>query len=358
MYKAEYLRNFLIEVFKKTGCNQEDSKIIAEVLLLADLRGIDSHGLMRVKEYIELWKNGRINSKPDIKIIHETPSTALIDGDSGFGPVVGKFAMNIAIEKSKNAGTGWVSVRNSNHFGIAGYYSMMALENDMIGIAMTNANPLVAPTFSSEKMLGTNPIAFAIPANEEPPFVADFATNAIARGKLDLLVNKGEKVAFGLVQDKDGNSTEDPDILRKGGSLLTLGGDREHSSHKGYCMSSIVDILSAVLPGANFGPFVIPSLGFLQSDKKPVGKGIGHFFGAMRVDAFQEASVFKNNMDLWIRAFRNAKPSLEGQSVLVPGDIERELYNKNIISGIEIHHIVIDDLKKISNEFNIAFDIC
>ncbi|MDD5571783.1 MAG: Ldh family oxidoreductase [Bacteroidales bacterium] len=355
MYSAEYLKSFVTEVLKKIGCSDKDAGIVADVLITADLRGIESHGVIRFKDYFELWKNGRINVTPDIKITHETLSTAVVDGDRGMGPVVASYAMNVAIEKAKNAGTCWVAVNNSNHFGIAGYYSMLALKHDMIGIAMTNANPLVAPTFSIDKLLGTNPIAVAIPAGKQPPFVADFATTPIARGKLDLLSKKGLKASTGFVQDKEGNPSDDPDIIKKGGTMLTLGGDREHGSHKGYCMSAVVDIFSSVLAGANFGPFVPPSVAFLPVLEKSVGKGTGHFFGAMRIDAFQKKEDFKKKMDEWIETFRNARSAKEQSKVLIPGDVERELYEINLKKGIEMLPVVVGYLKEIGKSAGVDF---
>ena len=159
--------------------------------------------MARLSGYVRLWEAKRINAKPDIKIVHETPSTAVVDGDAGLGLVVAPFAMQVAIDKAKNVGTGWVSVKNSNHFGIAGSHAMMALQHDMIGIAMTNASALVAPTFSTERMLGTNPIAVAIPAGNEQPFVADFATTTAANGKLEILQRKNENAPNGWVQTKN-----------------------------------------------------------------------------------------------------------------------------------------------------------
>jgi LDH2 family malate/lactate/ureidoglycolate dehydrogenase len=204
MYKYTYLFDFTKRVFMEMGCNKHDSIIIAEVFLAAELRDHASHGMIRIKDYYELWKAKRINTDPHITIVHESFSTAVVDGDNAVGMVAARRSMEIAIEKAKKAGTGWVATRNSNHFGIAGYYSMMALEHDMIGICLTNANPLVAPTFSISRMMGTNPIAVAIPAMKHPPFVADFATTPVARGKLAVAEKKGEKVPFGFVQDKDG----------------------------------------------------------------------------------------------------------------------------------------------------------
>src|SRR5688500_14930653 len=183
VFSYKSLRSFTSSVLQHMGCSQQDAALATEVLLSADLRGIDSHGIARLSGYLRLWEAKRINSNPKIKIVHETPSTAVIDGDEGLGLVVAPKAMEVAIAKAKNAGTGWVAVKNSNHFGIAGYHAMKALQHDMIGMAMTNASPLVAPTFSVERLLGTNPIAVAIPANKQPSFVADFATTTAARSE-------------------------------------------------------------------------------------------------------------------------------------------------------------------------------
>ncbi|MCX6722734.1 MAG: Ldh family oxidoreductase, partial [Candidatus Staskawiczbacteria bacterium] len=247
------LRKIIVDILLNIGCSKEDADISANVLMAAELRNINSHGVIRLKDYINLYKKGRLNPSPTIVITHQTPSTAVVDADAALGMLAGNFAMNIAIQKAKEVGTGWVSVRNSNHFGIAGYYAMLALKHDMIGITMTNANPLVAPTFSLDKLLGTNPVAVAIPAGKYPPFVADFATTPIARGKLDVMHKKGLNAPLGYVQDSLGMPSTNPNILTEGGAILPLGGDYEHGSHKGYCMGAIVDIFSALLSGAGFG---------------------------------------------------------------------------------------------------------
>ena len=234
------------------GCPPDQAANAAKALLSADLRGIDSHGVARLSGYVRLWEAGRINANPHIRILHQTPSTAVVDGDSGLGLVVAQEAMQIAIEKARQVGTGWVSVQNSNHFGIAGHYAMMALEHDMIGLAMTNASPLVAPTFSADKMLGTNPIAVAAPAGIQPPFVADLATTTAANGKLEILQRKDQDTPTGWVQDKEGRPSTDAHILKKGGALLPLGSDREHGSHKGYALGAVVDLFSGLLSGANY----------------------------------------------------------------------------------------------------------
>ena len=356
MFTYKYLLDFTKSAFMKMGCSVEDSDVISEVFLAAELRGHSSHGMLRLKDYYELWKSGRINVSPAVKVVYESPGTAVVDGDNAVGMVAARRSMQIAIEKAKTAGTGWVATRNSNHFGIAGYYAMMALREDMIGICLTNANPLVAPTFSISRMMGTNPIAVAIPAREQPPLVADFATTPIARGKLAVSEKKGEKVAFGFVQDKNGQPSDDPSILKSGGSMLTLGGDRLHGSHKGYCLSALVDIFSAVLSGANFGPFVPPSVAYLPVLDKKTGKGTGHFFGAMRIDAFQPADEFLERMDQWIGTFRAAKPAPGQEKVLIPGDPEREAEEMIRKNGISLVPAVISDLEEIAKALEIRFD--
>ena len=354
LYKYEDLLGFTQSIFQKIGCTKKDAELASKVLLSADLRGVDSHGVARLSGYVRLWEAKRINPTPDIKIVHETPSTAVVDGDSGLGLVVAPKAMEIAIEKAKNVGTGWVSVKGSNHYGIAGYHAMMALPHDMIGMSMTNASPLVAPTFSLERLLGTNPIAVAIPAGKNPAFVADMATTTAANGKLEILQRKGLEAPLGWIQNKKGAQSTNPFELKDGGALLPLGGDRDHGSHKGYCLGAVVDIFSAVLSGANYGPWVPPFVSFLAPPSDPVGEGIGHFFGAMRVDAFRPADEFKSHMDNWIERFRKA-PSTEGEKVLIPGDPEREMEGERKNSGIPLLPPVAKDLSELGEKLGVTF---
>ncbi|MDR0661277.1 MAG: Ldh family oxidoreductase [Prevotellaceae bacterium] len=354
MYSYTQLTNILVSIFEKMGCSSTDARISASVLVKAELRGIPSHGVLRGLEIFRVWEAGRINTKPNIKIIHETPSTATIDGDSGIGMVVGQKAMSIAIEKAKTAGSAWIAVRNSNNYGIAGYYSMMALEHDMIGLSMTSASPLVAPTYSADRLLGTNPISVAIPAGEQPPFVADFATTPITRGKLTIYSKEGKKVDKGYVQDKEGISSNNPAVLEDGGAILPLGGDYEHGGHKGYCLGSIVDMLSGVLGGANFGPLVPPMVAYLPVLQQTVGVGLGHFFGAMRVDAFRPLDEFKKSMDEWIGIFRNSKPVVGQKEVLIPGDPERRSEEEKMQNGIELLPAIEKELNQVLEKLGLA----
>lgn len=357
MYDYNYLENFITSVFIHAGCSEESSRLVAKILLAAELRGIPSHGMIRVKDYYHHCKIGRINTNPHMKIVHESPGTAVVDGDNGIGMVPAVYSMNLAIKKADKCGTGWVATRNSNHYGIAGYYATMALEHDMIGISLTNANPTVAPTFSVDRLLGTNPIAVAIPALKQPPFVADFATTPVARGKLTVAQKKGENIPVGWAQDKFGNPTEDAGIIEKGGAMLPLGGDRLHGSHKGYCLGSIVDILSAVLSGANFGPWVPPSVAFLPVLDETVGEGTGHFFGAIRIDGFMKPQEFRTRMDQWIETMRNSN-NVEGlPGVMIPGDPERENEERMKKSGIPIIPAVAKDLKILADEAGIEFEV-
>jgi len=354
-FSYQHVSEFTKTIFQKIGCSEADAITATKVLLSADLRGIDSHGVARLSGYVRLWDAKRINARPQIKVIYETPSTAVVDGDSGLGLVVAPYAMQVAIDKAKNVGTGWVSVQNSNHFGIAGYHAMMALEYDMIGIAFTNASPLVAPTFSVERLLGTNPICVVIPAGNEPPFVADMATTTAANGKLEILQRKGGVAPLGWIQTKEGKQSTDPHELKAGGALLPLGGDREHGSHKGYALGAIVDIFSAVLSGANYGPWVPPFPAYVPMPEEQPGKGIGHFFGAMRIDAFRPADDFKMHMDNWIRRFRSAKTINSNETVLIPGDPEREMESNRMKDGIPLLKPVVEDLKYLAEKFDVVF---
>jgi LDH2 family malate/lactate/ureidoglycolate dehydrogenase len=354
-FSYESLYEFSTNIFLKIGCSAADAATASTVLLSADLRGVDSHGVARLSGYVRLWEAGRVNTVPNIHVIHETPSTAVIDGDAGLGLVVAPAAMQIAINKAAQVGTGWVSVQNSNHFGIAGYHAMLALPNDMIGIAMTNASALVAPTFGVEKLLGTNPIAVAIPAGFEPPFVADFATTTAANGKLEILQRKNKPTPEGWVQTKTGAVSTNANELKEGGALLPLGGDRDHGSHKGYMLGSIVDIFSAILSGANYGPWVPPFPAYIPMPENMPGKGIGHFFGAMRIDAFRPAADFKQHMDQWIRRFRSSA-TVEGEkSVVIPGEPERAMESIRRQEGLALLQPVVKDLSDLANKLAVPF---
>lgn len=347
-YNAQGLHAFTKAVFMANGMVEPNAQQAAEVLLSADLRGIDSHGVARLSGYVRLHQKGRANFNPEVKLLHQTPSTGTLDADLGLGLTVAPYAMQLAIEKAKIAGTGWVAIQNSNHFGIAAYHAMMALPHNMIGFAITNASPLVAPTYSTERMLGTNPICIAIPAKKYPAFVVDMATSNAANGKLEIAQRKNSAVPQGWVQTKDGESSTNPNELKHGGSLLPLGG------HKGYGLGAAVDILSAVLSGANYGPWVPPFVAFLEPKDNLPGKGIGHFVGAMRVDAFRPLEDFYAHIDNWIETFKKATPIDTNNPVLIPGEPELKEEAQRMQTGIPLNSAVINDLTQLANEFNLV----
>jgi L-2-hydroxycarboxylate dehydrogenase (NAD+) len=356
LFSADYLTEFAASVFMHFGISEADAAQAADVLATSDLRGIDSHGVARLHTYFEMLELGRINPKPNIRIIREKLSVATVDGDNGLGLVVGPKANEIAMEKAEQHGSGWVSVCNTNHFGIAGYYPLQALERDLIGWAMTNTTKLVAPLWGAERMLGTNPIAIAFPGYEEPPIVIDMATSAVAYGKIEIALRTQSTVPKGWIVNKDGRDTTDPQDMINGGAQLPLGSEKELGGHKGYGLAAMVDILCCILSGANWGPFAPPFALRQEIPERQVGKGIGHFFGAMQIDGFIDKDEFKKQIDEWIRVFRKTKPAPGTHGPLIPGDPEREAEAIRSKEGIPLLKAVIDDLIEISKKTGITFE--
>lgn len=352
-FPAAVLRAFCERTFQHFGVPADDARVAADVLLRADLRGIDSHGVARLVTYVDMLELGRINPKPKPFVVRETPSTATYDGDNGLGLVVGPKANALAMEKAKACGSGWVSVRNTNHYGIAGWYVLEALKHDLIGWAMTNSTKLVAPLWGAERMLGTNPIAIAFPGKEEPPIVIDLATCAAAYGKIEIAKRRGEPVPSGWAIDKSGAVTTDPQGMIDGGALLPLGSDREHGGHKGYALALMVDVLSAVLSGANWGPFTPPFALRQEVPARSVGKGIGHFFGALRIDGFVDPDEFKRQIDDLVRTFRATKPAPGTEGPLLPGDPERACVTDRAKHGIPLVLPVVRDLESVARRTGI-----
>ncbi len=355
-FPVEALREFSTRMFLHFGVPKADAMQAAEVLACADLRGIDSHGVARLHTYFDMLALGRINPGPQIKIVRSTLSTATVDGDNGLGLVVGPQSNRMAMDMAEKAGSGWVSVRNTNHYGIAGYYVLKALERDLIGWAMTNSTKLVAPLWGAERMLGTNPIAIAFPGKEEPPIVIDMATCAAAYGKIEMARRRGEKIPEGWSVDRHGHVTTKPDDMVEGGALLPLGSDRDRGGHKGYALAIMVDVLSGVLSGANWGPFTPPFALRQEMPKRSVGKGIGHFFGAMRIDGFMDSNSFKCQIDDYIRVFRATKPAPGTNGPLIPGDPEREMEEARRKKGVPLILPVVEALRDISRKTGIPFD--
>ena len=356
VFPIEALREFCTRVFLHFGVPKNDAMQAAEVLASADLRGIDSHGVARLHSYFDMLGEGRINPKPEIKVVRSTLSTATVDGDNGLGLVVGPQANRIAMDMAEKAGSGWVSVRNTNHYGIAGYYVLKALERDLIGWAMTNSTMLVAPLWGAERMLGTNPIAIAFPGKDEPPIVIDMATSAAAYGKIEIALRRGEPIPEGWAVDSQGRPTTNPNDMVDGGALLPLGSDRDRGGHKGYGLAIMVDVLCGVLSGANWGPFAPPFALRQEIPKRSVGKGIGHFFGAMRIDGFMDGDSFKRQIDDYIRVFRATKPAPGTNGPLIPGDPEREMEQVRSKKGVPLVLPVVEELRDISRKTGVPFE--
>ena len=355
-YPIEHLQAFSERVFQHFGVPDDEARTAAEVLATADLRGIDSHGVARLHTYFEMLTIGHINPKPNPRIVRETPSTATFDGDNGLGLVVGPKANTLAMEKAESVGSGWVSVSNTNHYGIAGYYVLEALKRDLIGVSMTNSTKLVTPLWGAERMLGTNPIAIAFPGLEEPPIVIDMATSAVAYGKIEIARRAQKPIPHGWAIDADGADTDDPAAMIEGGALLPLGSDRDRGGHKGYCLSTMVDVLCCVLSGANWGPFAPPFALRHEFPERSVGKGIGHFFGAWQIGGFIDPDEFKRQIDDWVRVFRATKPAAGTDGPLIPGDPEREAEAERRKGGIPLVMPVVEDLRDISKKTGVPFD--
>ncbi|NQU47725.1 MAG: Ldh family oxidoreductase [Planctomycetes bacterium] len=355
-FEHQRLSEFSFRVFQYFKIPADDARSAAEVLAAADLRGIDSHGVGRLQTYVEMLEAGRINPRPQVKVVRQSPSTATLDGDNGLGLVVGPQANKIAMEKAQAVGTGWVAVANSNHYGIAGYYPIQALQHDLIGWSMTNSTKLVQPLWGAERMLGTNPIAIAFPALSEPPVVIDLATSAVALGKVEIAERKEENLKHGWAVDAAGNPALTPEQMLQGGALSPLGSFREMGGHKGFCLAAMVDVLSCVLSGANWGPWAPPFALRHHIPERSVGKGIGHFFGAMQIEAFIDVGEFKSQMDDWIRTMRGTAPQPGSPGVVIPGDPERLAEIERRKNGIPLLMPVVEDLRRISKSTGIPFE--
>jgi LDH2 family malate/lactate/ureidoglycolate dehydrogenase len=345
------LTAFVAAVLEKVGVAKADAAVVADVLVTADLRGIESHGVARLESYyVSRIRSGKLNPRPDVSTVRETATSVLVDAGNGLGHPTAKHTMETVLAKAAETGAAFGAVRNSNHYGIAGYYAMMALDRNMIGIASTNSVRYGAPTYGRDILLGTNPLAFAIPAKEEPAFVLDFATTTVPRGKLEVYGRKEKPLNPGWAIDEHGHETTDPKVALKG-ALLPLGGfGVDNGGHKGYGLGLLVDILCGVLSGGAFGND-LP----LPTDGPQPGK-ISHFFAAFKIDGFRDPEQFKADMDTELRAFKNSAKSAGHDRIYVAGEIEHEktIYNRE--HGVPVHVKVWEGLAKLGTDLDIPFD--
>ncbi|MAT41152.1 MAG: malate dehydrogenase [Anaerolineaceae bacterium] len=351
IYKAEDLYDFMVRFFVKLGVPQDRAEITAEVLQAADLRGVNSHGMIRLHTYYgSRLQKGLIDPLAEPEIIRESVASIAIDGKNGLGQVVAKQAMQACIKKAENSGIAMVTVNNSNHYGIAGYYAMIALEHDMIGISLTNAQPLVAPTYGRKRLLGTNPIAVAAPALNHRPYVLDMATSIVPIGKVTVYQKAGEEIPAGWGMDQTGQITSDPSQVLNGGALFPLGGSDLMRGYKGYGLALLVDILSGVLSGAAFGENVGKSGQNLASN-------VGHFFAAMRLDAFRDPEEFKQDLDALFDQLTKAEKAVGQERIYIHGEKEFELTEQYQKHGIPLMEEVVKNLQEAGESVGVAFDL-
>lgn len=335
------LRTTTQALIAKMGVPAADAAIAADVLLSADLKGHDSHGVSNMlKAYLDGYGDGSINPLPDWRITRERASTATIDCDRGLGVILAPKAMAIAIDKARVTGMGMVTMGNGRHLGMAQYHARLALEHDMIGVCMTATTPVVPPTFGREGRLGTNPIAFAAPAGEEPPFVLDMATSTIAVNKFRNAKRMGEKLPPGMVADPDGTPIMDPVLVPDDFLPLPLGSTREMGSHKGYGLAAMVEILCGILSGAGFAA---------RNGRGP----FQHMVAAYSIDAFIDVPEFKETMDDFLRTLKATPPAPGHERVLVPGQPEAEEEIERRAKGIPLHNEVVESLRGLCAEFSV-----
>lgn len=352
-FKKSDLMDFVHRYMTKLGVSKEDAEIVGKVLICADIRGIESHGLHRMGSYYgNRISKGYINPDTPYRVVSETNTTALIDGGNGLGQVVSYHAMNMAIGKAGTHGVGVITVNNSNHFGIAGYYAMRALDHNMIGICMTNSQPLVAPTYGKTAILGTNPISMAVPCGEKHPYVLDMATSAVAYGKIQVYEKKKEKIPIGWGIDEEGLVTNDPSKIKPGGhgALLPLGGMDITAGYKGYGLALLVEILCSALSGGNF-------LTRVGGPARPEPTGVSHFFMAINIEAFRPVFDFKAQMDEMIGLLKSSPLAAGWGEILVAGEKEFEAASFNARHGIPLIAPIVEDLKREGEKIGVPFDL-
>ncbi|MGA1978352.1 MAG: Ldh family oxidoreductase [Bacteroidales bacterium] len=349
----EILERFLVEILTKAGIPQEDAVIVSDTLMQADKFGFDSHGVNRLKSiYLDRIKDGIINPVTNAEIIKEGPATAVIDGHNGMGQVISHKAMELAIEKAGKFGLGMVVVRNSNHYGFAGYYPLMAVSQDMIGITGTNARPSIAPTFGVENVLGTNPLTFGIPTDEPFPFLLDCATSITQRGKIELYAREGKMLPGGWVIDENGETKTDPvsvldDLIAGRAALSPLGGVGEDTAgYKGYGYATVVEILSSALQQ---GAFLKMLLGLKDGRKVPYC--LGHFFIAVNISSFTEVSDFKLTTGNILREIR-ASRKMPGQKRIYTAG-EKEYYNckERTVRGVSFSRDLLNEFSGLCKSY-------
>lgn len=345
-YPVETLREFTLEAFRRVGVPEDDARIVTDNLIESNLRGVDTHGITRLLPiYIRRLKEGIVNPRPDIKIVQDSPSAFLVDGDNGLGAVVGTWAMRKVIERAAEHGAAWAGIRHSNHFGACAYFAMQAARQDMVGIALTNGPADVAPWGSRQAYLGTNPICIAAPTEDGDPLIVDMATSVVARGHILLAQMRGDRtIPEGWAMDASGTPTTDT-IAALGGTVLPMAG------HKGYALSFMIDVLCGVMTGSAFGPHV----GRLYSAlDRP--QDIGHLLGAIDIGRLVPVPEFKRRLSEMCREIRASELAEWAERIYVPGEIESEQRKTRETEGIPIADGIRQELSAVARDLGIDFE--
>lgn len=339
MVHHENLKSYVKDIFTKVGLAESDAQLIASHLVAANLRGVDSHGVSRVPIYVQRIESGLVNRENDVKIIKESDNSALIDGNNSQGILIAQQAIEMGVKKAKTSGVAIIGVQNSNHCGMLAYYSKYAIQNDCIALITSNASPSMPPWGGRERYFGTNPFCYGIPTGNEIDIIFDMATSVVARGKIRLAAKYNQTIPVGWAINEEGKQTTDP-LEALSGLVLPFGGP------KGYGLVFFIDVISAILTGANSGP----NVGSIVEPKK---QGLGHYFLVMRADLFQPLDAFKSRMDQTIRKIRSVNKMDGVDRIFLPGEIECELEQERLQSGVPIAHQLFNELLEIGMQYDL-----
>lgn len=353
---ATVLKAYAEEVLVTLGARGEEVSLVADSMVYADLQGTHSFGVGALYNLIHLVRAGRVLLQGEVNIAYQSPSTATLDGGTNLGVCSATRAMQLAMEKARTTGVGMVAVRNSTNLGAASYIARQALEQGMVGICMSNGAPIVAPVYSTVRMLGANPLAVAIPTLRHPSLIFDFSTSPVTHAELAHWASQGERAPQGLLQDALGVASSDPETIERGGAIRPLGGEIATGGYKGFCISALIDIFSSLFSGASFGPFVPSSWAFFPSTifAPMQGEGIGHMILAIRTDAFRPAKEFTQAVDSWIDTFLASRGIEDTPGVMIPGFREHQLQQVRMKTGIPLPAHIVLALERVSHTLKLS----